>query len=139
MRRALIGCCFVVMLVVPTGALAGKPADKVNAAKECKAERGHDSATQEAFKAKYGKGKNGYGKCVSQRTRENAAERKSAHVSASKACRAERKEIGDDSFKEKYGTNRNGKNAFGKCVSSNAPGQYKPAVPKSHGHSPSGS
>jgi hypothetical protein len=41
-----------------------------------------------------------------------------AKVNASRACKAERTEIGVDAFREKYGTNKNGKNAFGKCVSS---------------------
>jgi PKD domain len=36
---------------------------------------------------------------------------------AAKECKAER-EDDPDAFKEKYGTNKNGKNAFGKCVSS---------------------
>jgi hypothetical protein len=39
-------------------------------------------------------------------------------VNAAKVCKAERAEIGVDAFREKYGTNKNGKNAFGKCVSS---------------------
>jgi hypothetical protein len=34
-----------------------------------------------------------------------------------KACKAERATLGEDAFAAKYGTNRNGRNAFGKCVS----------------------
>ena len=37
---------------------------------------------------------------------------------AAKACNAERKSIGVEAFNRKYGTNKNFKNAFGKCVSS---------------------
>jgi len=37
---------------------------------------------------------------------------------AAKLCKAERADIGVDAFREKYGSNKNGKNAFGKCVSS---------------------
>ena len=36
---------------------------------------------------------------------------------AAKACKAERKQLGVDSFDKKYGTNHNLRNAFGKCVS----------------------
>ena len=42
---------------------------------------------------------------------------------AAKECKAERKED-PDAFKEKYGTNKNGKNAFGKCVSSKRSERY---------------
>ena len=33
------------------------------------------------------------------------------------ACKAERERIGDVAFSTRYGTNKNGANAFGKCVS----------------------
>jgi hypothetical protein len=36
---------------------------------------------------------------------------------AAKECAAERREMGRDAFAEQYGTNKNGRNAFGKCVS----------------------
>jgi hypothetical protein len=39
-------------------------------------------------------------------------------VNAARACKAERAEIGVGAFRDQYGTNKNGKNAFGKCVSS---------------------
>ena len=38
------------------------------------------------------------------------------HSDAVKACKAER-EANPAAFAEKYGTNKNGKNALGKCVS----------------------
>ena len=123
MRKALILCTAAAVLVLPGSAFAAKPVDKSNAAKECKAERGTDAASQEAFAAKYGTnadGKNAYGKCVSQKTREEAAERKAARRSAAKDCRAEREELGVEAFRAKYGTNRNRRNAFGKCVSGKA-------------------
>jgi hypothetical protein len=37
--------------------------------------------------------------------------------SAQKQCRDERSAMGTDTFKATYGTNKNGANAFGKCVS----------------------
>lgn len=36
---------------------------------------------------------------------------------AAQECRAERTALGVDAFREKYGTNKNKRNAFGKCVS----------------------
>ncbi len=99
----------------------------VNAAKECKAER--TQLGEAAFAAKYGtgkKGKNAYGKCVSQKAKAkkdaaDAADAKAiaARKSAAKACATERK-AGPDAFKAKYGTNANKANAFGKCVSAGA-------------------
>ena len=123
MRKALITCTSIAVLALPGAAFAAKPVDKSNAAKECKAERGTEPATQEAFTAKYGtnaNGKNAFGKCVSQKTREEAAERKQARRSAAKDCRTERTEMGVEAFREQYGTNRNRRNAFGKCVSGKA-------------------
>jgi hypothetical protein len=38
---------------------------------------------------------------------------------ASKFCEADRAFLGDEAFRQKYGTNRNGANAHGKCVSRN--------------------
>jgi hypothetical protein len=95
-----------------------------NAAKECKAERQLDP---EAFTEAYGtgpKGRNAFGKCVSrkakakevaadERDQEDAAEFKNA----AKECDAER-DADAAAFAEKYGTNENKRNAFGKCVSS---------------------
>ena len=97
-------------------------ADKTNAAKECKAERGSSAATREAFRVKYGtnkNGKNAYGKCVSRRAKSEEAQREGAAKNAAKACKAERA-ADAAAFAAKYGTNKNGKNAYGKCVSQKA-------------------
>lgn len=37
---------------------------------------------------------------------------------AEKACKAELTSMGESAFRKKYGTNKNQRNAFGKCVSS---------------------
>ena len=93
----------------------------VNAAKQCKAER--DQLGKDAFQDKYAtnaKKDNGYGKCVSQHAKANKAEEDQTDdndVKAAKKCKAEKQESGADAFGEKYGTNENKKNAFGKCVS----------------------
>jgi hypothetical protein len=90
--------------------------DLKNAAKQCKAERAADAA---AFAQKYGTNKNGrnaYGKCVSAKAREAAAQQTEARVNAAKTCKklkAEQKAA----FEAAYGTKRN---AFGKCVSKTA-------------------
>jgi membrane protein involved in colicin uptake len=94
-----------------------------NAAQECKAER---TADPTAFKDKYGtnkNGKNAYGKCVSGKASEMKAAMDAADAQAvtetkkaAKECAAERA-ADATAFKEEYGTNKNGRNAFGKCVS----------------------
>ena len=122
MKQALIACAAGALLVVPGATAKPDKTDRTNAAKECRAERGSTDATREAFRAKYGtnkNGKNAFGKCVSSRSKEEKAERKAAGKNAAKECKAER-DADATAFSEKYGTNKNGKNAFGKCVSSKA-------------------
>jgi hypothetical protein len=82
-----------------------------NAAKECKAEGLRGRA---------------FGKCVSQKAKakEHAAdvedaEDAAAFKNAAKECDAERT-ADTAAFADKYGTNENDSNAFGKCVSSKA-------------------
>ena len=109
-----------------------------NAAKQCRSEQQGDPA---AFKAKYGTNKNGrnaFGKCASATARHDAdsqeAQETQAEVSAAKQCRAEQQRD-PSAFKAKYGTNKNGRNAFGKCVSTTAKSQGR----NSGGSSGSGS
>jgi hypothetical protein len=96
---------------------------KQNASQACTAEENLDPA---AFAEKYGTGKkkrNAHGKCVSQnaksKTVETVNDQVDADVNAAAACKTERK-ADRDAFREKYGTNKNKRNAFGKCVSSQA-------------------
>ena len=93
MRTFFTAAGLVAALVFPAAAPAGTtPTDEKNAAKECKAERGEDAATQEAFAAKYGKnktGKNALGKCVSERAKEEKAERKAAKRKAKRVCESQ--------------------------------------------------
>ncbi len=51
-----------------------------------------------------------------------AAQGQSAEGEAEKACKAERNSLGVEAFSEKYGTNHNKRNAFGKCVSGKSKG-----------------
>jgi hypothetical protein len=123
MKRVIATGAALALLAVPTGAVA-KPTktDRTNAAKECRVERGSTPATREAFAAKYGTNankKNAFGKCVSQRAKDEEQEGVVAHKNASKECKAEAEAIGAEAFAAKYGTGKV-KNAHGKCVSSKA-------------------
>ena len=87
-----------------------------NAAQECKVEQAQDAA---AFAVKYGKNendRNALGKCVSAKGTENVQQQQQGTLNAAKQCKAERAQ-GADAFANKYGTNKNKRNAFGKCVS----------------------
>jgi hypothetical protein len=112
------------LLAVPSGAIA-KPnhGDRVNAAQECRTERGGTEATREAFRVKFGTNankRNAFGKCVSTRARDEEREGRVARANASKECKAEAEEIGVAAFREKYGSGKKGRNAHGKCVSGKA-------------------
>jgi hypothetical protein len=93
-----------------------------NAAKDCKAERGDTPESQAAFNEKYGTNKNkhnAFGNCVSQKAKAAAEALQSEIVNAAKQCRTERgtTDASREAFRNKYGTNHNKRNAFGKCVS----------------------
>ena len=171
MKTILAATGLALVLLVPTGAIA-KPdkAERDAARAQCKSERGTSKATKKAFILKYegfadcmGKkaaeeeaenergrserrtgvqggarrgrrgvqdeygtnknGKNAFGKCVSGKASEKKAAMDAADAqevagdkNAAKECAAERA-ADADAFKTEYGTNKNGKNAFGKCVS----------------------
>ena len=110
-----------VLLAVPALALAGSPSTSdTNPARSCKAQRATLGA--EAFKAMYNPGgtnASAFGKCVSKAARDEQENR----TEAASHCRAEQEDANfagshaGKSFAEFYGTNKNGRNAFGKCVS----------------------
>jgi hypothetical protein len=132
-KRLLIALGLLGCLALPATAFGHPPskADKKNAAKECRIERGDTDATKEAFAQKYGTAKsnykNAFGKCVSSRARDEQAERHAAKRNASRDCRDERK-ADPEAFKVKYGTAKSHyKNAFGKCVSQKAKENKKAA------------
>jgi hypothetical protein len=98
--------------------------DQTNAAKACKAEQASD---EQAFELKYGTnatGSNAFGMCVSQHAKQKTDEQEQATVNAAHTCKAERDSMGSQAFKDKWGTNHNKRNAFGKCVSYNATHQH---------------
>lgn len=96
-----------------------RKAERGAAVDACRTERSADEA---AFAAKFGTGKkqrNAFGKCVSAQTKDDDADVRRDQRSAAKGCKTERS-AGRDAFAEKYGTNKNKRNAFGKCVSAAA-------------------
>jgi hypothetical protein len=137
MTRILIVFAAFLSLAVPA-ALAVPPADSPsasapgqqatkNAAKKCKDMRKNNASD---FATLYGTKPNAYGKCVSALAKlesETEAEASAdAKENAARACKKERDTtLGADAFKAKYAppTHPNGKNAFGKCVSTLAKAQ----------------
>ena len=125
MKRILISGTTMLALAFPAGALAEEtaPSPKTNAAKTCKALR---AASGEAnFKAAFGTNKtksNAFGKCVSKQTKTEQA----ARTEAKNSCKAEQADPAfaeshdGKTFDQFYGTNKNFKNAYGKCVSAKA-------------------
>jgi hypothetical protein len=122
-------------LVFGAPALAADPSgDAPSAQQQCRSER--DAMGVQVFRQTYGTNKNrhnAFGKCVSHRAKATAkaghdaatvADQVAAEINAAAACKQERS---DDpaAFKAKYGTNRNKRNAFGKCVSKTAKAKLK--------------
>jgi hypothetical protein len=113
----------------------GKSATNVvnNAAQQCKAEQadpnfaaGHGGMTFDQVYGTNHNQRNSFGKCVSGKAQAAEEQQQENLQNAAQQCRAERADAnfaaGHDgkSFTDFYGTNRNKKNAFGKCVSQKA-------------------
>ena len=111
-RIITIACGCVCASLLAASLAAGNPTSdshaKNVAAKQCAAQKKADKA---AFRATYGK--HAMRNCIKGTTDEVKAELKNA----AQDCRAAR-EADPAGFHETYGTNHNGRNAFGKCVSS---------------------
>jgi len=107
--RKLIVVLFTAFLSVPALAVAGSPpspADSAAAQKQCRTELNAMGAAP--FKLFYGGKSNAFGKCVSRRASQNAANRAEAAAECTSAKAAD-----PTGFATKYGT---GKNAFVRCV-----------------------
>ena len=125
-RKSLL-VALLATVAVPAGAAAEPTStDQKNAAKQCKAER--KQLGKEAFAQKYGTNKNkrnAFGKCVSRKAKKLEAKREqkakqkqqAQQENAAKKCKAEREQLGEQTFAQKSGTNKNKSNAYGKCVS----------------------
>jgi len=143
MARTLIVVAAFFVLAVPA-ALAVPSADKgkpenpgnsatapgqqatKNAAKNCKDMRKNNASS---FASLYGTKPNAFGKCVSAtaklQSEPESEANQAAEDNAAQACKKERGTTAESmaAFKDKYGTNANKANAFGKCVSKLAKAQ----------------
>jgi hypothetical protein len=97
-----------------------------NASKACTAEQSdvnfaatHSGKTFAQFYGTNKNDRNAFGNCVSQKAQAAAQTQQQATIKAARDCRAEQK-ASPTAFKDKYGTNANKSNAFGKCVSQKA-------------------
>lgn len=113
------------LVLSATPAFAAAPAAPItpNGSQQCKALR--TTMTSPTFNEAFGTNKNdknAFGKCVAQRNAKTDAAVKAAKTNAAKACRTEQGTSAETkaAFATKYGTGKNGKNAFGKCVSTTA-------------------
>jgi hypothetical protein len=107
-------------------AKAERKAAHRSASKDCREERGDTEESIAAFREKYGTNankKNAFGKCVSEKAKAKRAEQDEddateaeTEKNAAQECDSERS-ADHKAFADKYGTNHNKKNAFGKCVS----------------------
>jgi len=124
-KLAILGA--LALLAAPASATAASSTAKSDAQKQCRSER--TAMGTQTFRDTYGTNKNkhnAFGKCVSHRTAQNEATEKKSHTNASKECKAERA-ADPAAFQQKYGTGKNKKNAFGKCVSQKARAKTKQA------------
>jgi hypothetical protein len=116
----ILAAAGMLAVAVPAFADDSTPTSTPSPAQQCRTER--DGMGKDAFAQLYGTNKNhknAFGKCVSKRanaTEDAAAE---AHSNAAQDCKTERS-ADPAAFTTKYGTGKNGKNAFGKCVSQKA-------------------
>ena len=122
----------------------GKSAKNVvnNAAQQCKQEQvdpnfasGHGGMTFDQFYGTNPNGRNAFGKCVSAKAQAAQEQQQETLQNAAQQCRAERSDPNfaashdGKSFTDFYGTNRNKRNAFGKCVSKTAKAMNNPPAP----------
>ncbi len=123
--KFFVGIVATMALLAPAAAFADDPpGQEKSPAQWCKQER--TKLGDAVFKQTYGTNlpsrSNAFGRCVSKKAQESKAD----HANAAKVCRAEQQDSnfaaghGGKTFDEYYGTAKNGKNAFGKCVSSKA-------------------
>lgn len=114
----LIAIAAFFCLAVPAAFAVPPAGDEQNAAKKCKAERAAMGVA--LFNAEHGTNankKNAFGKCVSSTAKVLEEQDAEDELNAAKQCKAERAAMGVEAFNAEHGTNKNKKNAFGKCVS----------------------
>ena len=116
-RHFIVAAVALFTAVVPAAASAEDPAPTPaeNAASACQAEK--EAMGTKVFKLTYGAKSASKAMTACVVKREPAAETDAKN--AAQECKAER-EADPAAFAEKYGTNKNKKNAYGKCVSGKA-------------------
>ena len=122
-KLAILGA----LAMMATPAFAASSTAQSSAQKQCRAERA--AMGVQTFRDTYGTNKNksnAFGKCVSHRTHQNANDEQTAKSNAAKDCKAERA-ADPAAFQTKYGTGKNKKNAYGRCVSQKAKAKTKQA------------
>jgi hypothetical protein len=112
-------------LAIAPAALAGASSAHSTAEKQCRQER--TSMGKTSFDQTYGTNSNrsnAFGKCVSHRNSQNTSDQNQAQSNAAKQCKAQQSDPNfstttgnGKTFDQFYGTNKNGANAYGKCVS----------------------
>jgi hypothetical protein len=115
MRKLILGAALALVLPATAGATPKEQTPDQMAKAACKAQK-HEMGTQ-LFKKTYGAKSTSKAMKACMNKAEPVAEEEAKN--AAKACKAER-DANSEAFAEKYGTNKNGKNAFGKCVSTTA-------------------
>jgi hypothetical protein len=131
MKKLAFLAAAALAIPVASATAADTPSPSSAASTACKALR--SSMPGDTFKTTYGTNKNrsnAMGKCVSKQTKAEEANQ----ANAAKQCKAERDDVnfaaahGGKTFAEFYGTNKDGKNAYGKCVSGKAKAASKDDV-----------
>jgi len=107
--RITLLLALVLSLLVTSQAVAGPGKHIAKRAAKAAFRAELDSMGRQAFRAEYGR--HAMRSCI----RAHRAEAIEAVKNAAQECRAER-EADAEAFAEEYGTNRNKRNAFGKCV-----------------------
>jgi hypothetical protein len=115
MRKLILGAALALVLPGAATAAPKEPTPAALAKTACKAEK-HEMGTN-LFKRTYAAKSTSKAMeaCIAKAVPAAETQLKNA----AKACKAERA-ADPDAFAEKYGTNENDKNAYGKCVSSKA-------------------
>jgi hypothetical protein len=112
MRKLILVAALAVFMPVTAAAAPPEPSSEDLARAACKTEK-HEMGTQ-LFKKTYAARSTSKAMKACIAKAEPVAEQESKN--AAQTCKAER-DADEEAFAEKYGTNKNNKNAFGKCVS----------------------
>jgi hypothetical protein len=126
-KTIALAAATMAVAAVPATALASSASDHSQAQKQCRSEQ--KSMGKATFDKTFGTSSNdksAFGKCVSHNQKQDSSDESTAQKNAAKTCKAQQNDPkfadshGGKTFDQFYGTNKNGKNAFGKCVSQTA-------------------